>query len=382
MHRLELKLSNRKGFTLILSALLIFVFLGAAVMAVDVGHMQLRRADVHAASDAAALAAIEKFYATSGCAGLTCRADGAKAEALTFAGKFKADASPLTVDTAADVAMGHWGGGVFTAGGSDTNAAQVTVRYVGSYTFAPALFGNIGSHTASATSVAVGVGGKTVTQSTCVSPIVLPYADLATQLGIASTTDLSQTDLNTLANATAGTVKLDTLSIPNGTKVNSNAPNQWTQINVPPAITPAGQPANPGPPSTADFRNAFTCTGNPNTEMGIDGWYQPINGTKANATPTAIDAIAPGGSPPVTLLVLVADQFAQPAGCPTGPGAGGTNGCFHVKYLASFTVTGFTGNGSNTSVIGYFSIAPVNGGIVGTDNSVGPVEKIRTRLAQ
>ncbi len=41
MQRLELKLSNRKGFTLILSALLIFVFLGAAVMAVDVGHMQV-----------------------------------------------------------------------------------------------------------------------------------------------------------------------------------------------------------------------------------------------------------------------------------------------------------------------------------------------------
>ncbi len=64
MQRLELKLSNRKGFTLILSALLIFVFLGAAVMAVDVGHMQLRRADVHAASDAAALAGIEKYVGT------------------------------------------------------------------------------------------------------------------------------------------------------------------------------------------------------------------------------------------------------------------------------------------------------------------------------
>ena len=61
MQRLEMKLSNRKGFTLILSALMIFVFIGAAVMAVDVGHMQMRRADVHAASDAAALAGIEKY---------------------------------------------------------------------------------------------------------------------------------------------------------------------------------------------------------------------------------------------------------------------------------------------------------------------------------
>ena len=66
MQRLEIKLSNRKGFTLILSALLIFVFIGAAVMAVDVGHMQVRRADVHAASDAAALAAMEEFTSQTG----------------------------------------------------------------------------------------------------------------------------------------------------------------------------------------------------------------------------------------------------------------------------------------------------------------------------
>jgi Flp pilus assembly protein TadG len=378
MQRLELKLSNRKGFTLILSALLLFVFIGAAVMAVDVGHMQVRRADVHAASDAAALAAMEEFY-SAGCAGVTCHADSAKLEARAFAHLFKADTTHLTVADA-DFAMGNWSGGAFTAGGTDTNAAQVTVRYTGNYTFAPALYGGFTQHTSSATSVAVGVGGKTVTQSTCVSPVVLPYADLAKQLGIPSTQDLGSGDLAALGSATAQNTHLDTLDIPNGTQVNSNSPGEWTQINVPPAISPVGAPANPGPPSSADFRDAFTCTGNPNTEMGVGGWYQPINGTKANDTPSAIDAIAPGGSPPVTLLVLVADQFAQPAGCPTGPGSGGTNGCFHVKLLASFTVTGFTGNGANTKVIGYFSIAPVHGGIVATDNSVGTVEKLRTRL--
>ena len=378
MHRLEWKLSNRKGFTLILSALLLFVIIGAAVMAVDVGHMQVRRADVQAASDAASLAAMQEFY-SAGCTGATCHADSAKLEARAFAHLFKADTTHLTVADA-DFAMGHWSGTAFSAGGTDTNAAQVTVRYTGNYTFAPALGGGIAQHVSSATSVAVGVGGKTVTQSTCVSPIVLSYGDLAAQLGIPSTQDLSQADLTALANATTQNTHLDTLDIPNGTKVNSNSPKQWTQINVPPAIDPVGAPANPGPPSTADFRNAFTCTGNPNTEMGVGGWYQPVNGAKANATQSAIDAIAPGGAPPVTLLVLVADQFAQPAGCPTGPGSGGTNGCFHVKYIASFTVTGFTGNGSNTQVIGYFSIAPVHGGVVASDNSVGPVEKLRTRL--
>jgi len=374
MQRLKIQLSNRKGFTLILSALMIFVLIGAATMAVDVGHMQVRRADAHAASDAAALAAIEEFYSSNH------RSDSALLEAQAFAHRFKADTTHLTVANA-DFAMGLWSGGVFTAGGTDTNAAQVTVRYTGSLTFAPALYGHIGQHNTSATSVAVGVGGKTVTRSTCTSPVVMSYADLASQLGISPGTDLSNADLTALANANASNTKLDTLDIPNGTKVNSNDPNEWTQINLPPAITAAGAPANPGPPSTADFRNAFTCTGNPNTAVGVGDWIQPINGSKANATESAIDGIAPGGHPPVTLEVLLADQWGTPPGCPTGPGSGGTNGCFRVKYLASFTVTGFTGNGSHTKVIGYFSIAPVTGGVVTSDNSVGPVEKIRTRLA-
>jgi len=90
MQRLEIKLSNRKGFTLILSALLIFVFIGAAAMAVDVGHMQMRRAELHSAADAAALAGIEKFAATDDAA-------AALAEAQLYAGKFKADNTTLSL---------------------------------------------------------------------------------------------------------------------------------------------------------------------------------------------------------------------------------------------------------------------------------------------
>ena len=161
MKRLKLELSNRKGFTLILSALMLVILIGAAAFAVDVGHMQVRRADAHAASDAAALAAIEEFFASGN------RGDSALLEAQAFAHRFKADTTHLTV-AAADFAMGFWSGTAFTAGGSDTNAVQLTVRYTGNYTFAPALPGGLTQHVVSATSVATGVGSKlTVTRSTC-----------------------------------------------------------------------------------------------------------------------------------------------------------------------------------------------------------------------
>lgn len=379
MQRLKLELSNRRGFTLILSALLLFVFIGAAALAVDVGHMQVRRADVHAASDAAALAGIEEFY-KSGCVSPGCQKDSAKLEARAFAHRFRADTTPLTVADA-DFAMGFWSGTAFSAGGKDTNAAQVTVRYTGAYTFAPVLYGKFTQHISTATSVAVGVlSNKFVTRSTCVSPVVISYTDLAAQLGISSSSDLTQADINQLLAANSSNAKLDTLGIPNGTQVKDNGAKQWVQVNVPPTLTAPGA-TNPGPPSTAGFIDAFDCTGNPNTAYGDGDWIQPVNGTKAQATPGAIDAIAPGGAPPVTVEVMLADSFSSPTGCPAGQGSSALKGCFHVKYIASFTVTGFTGNGANTSVIGFFSVAPVSGGIVSTDSTlVGPVAKLKTRL--
>ncbi len=101
MQRLKLELSNRKGFTLILGVLMITVILGAAAFAVDVGHMQKlnRRADVHAAADAAALAGIEKYAAT-------VDESSALAEAQLYASKFKADNATLSLQSA-DFALGH-----------------------------------------------------------------------------------------------------------------------------------------------------------------------------------------------------------------------------------------------------------------------------------
>src|SRR5207249_7738044 len=48
---------NRRGFTLILAALMMTILIGAAAFAVDFGRMYLYRNQLHAATDAAALAA-------------------------------------------------------------------------------------------------------------------------------------------------------------------------------------------------------------------------------------------------------------------------------------------------------------------------------------
>src|SRR5579871_3548272 len=100
MQRLKAKLSNRPGFTLVLSVLLIMVFIGAAAFAVDASHAQVWRADTHAAADAAALAGIQKYAETDSTA-------AALTEAQAFAAKYKADTATLTV-LAADFALGKW----------------------------------------------------------------------------------------------------------------------------------------------------------------------------------------------------------------------------------------------------------------------------------
>lgn len=232
MQRLKLKLSNRKGFTLILSALMLVIFIGVAAMAVDVSHQRLNRADVHSAADAAALAGIEK-YASTGDAGL------ASAEASLYAGKFKADASTLIV---ASFTMGGWDStlsypAAFKALGAagTVPADDVVIQHAANYIFAPALFGHITQHTASATSIAVGIDNKSVTRSSCVSPGLMSFGALQAQLG---TSDNPLTDADIQALATNHTPFH--FHIPQGNKVSGPVDTEFVQINLPPSITAAG----------------------------------------------------------------------------------------------------------------------------------------------
>lgn len=362
--RRQRRLSNRKGFTLILCVLMLTIFIGAAAMAVDIGHSRLNRADDHAASDAASLAAIEEY-------GEVSRADSALAEAQWFARQFLADTAHLAV-APADFALGFWSGTAFTAGGTDTNAAQVTVRHTTNYVFG-SLFG-FASHDGSATSVAVGGVNKSVTKSSCVAPAVVSYQMLLDQLGggLGMNHKLTPADIKKLAQATASSAV--SFDIPNGVKVTSLDENEFYQVNVPPSVTADGTLQTAGPPSASDYENGVTCTGG-SYDVGVGDWVQPINGQKANKTQNAIDAIGPL---PVTIEVIVADQFGTPNGCASGSGSSALSGCFHVAYLGSLTITGTAGKG----VTGYFTIlSPPAASVVATDTTSGPVTlQTRTRL--
>ena len=366
MQKHKLQLSNRPGFTMILALLLITVFIGAAAFAVDFSHAQTRTTAVHAAADAAALAGIEEYAAVG-------RADSALNEAQAFAAKFKADNTTLTV-APADFTLGFWdtGTSTFTAGGSNINAARAIVRYNGAFAFAPVL--NIGSHTTVETSIAIGVPSKSVTQSTCVAPVVMSLGDLLTQLGLpANTTTLTQADVNALLAATAANAV--TFDIPNGTKVDALADGEFYQVELPPVLTAAGTTQTGQSPSASEYKNAYTCTGG-NAPVGVGDWLAVIPGQDANQTKQGFNNLN-GGSYPATIEVILADQFSTTINAVCNP-SGSIKGCLHVAFLGAFTATQEPGS---KGVTGYFTaLDPKAGGVTGTGNSPGPLAIVKTRL--
>lgn len=369
MRKLGLRLENREGFTMILAVLLITVFIGAAAFAVDVSHGYLRRADVHAAADAAALAAVAEYAETT-------RSDSALKEAQAFAAKFKADTTHLTV-LAADMALGtcvvpctptsNW-----TSPSASPNAAMVTVRYTGSYAFGPVL--GIRSHVSTATSIAIGVPSKSVTKSTCVAPVVLSFSDLLSQLGLPSSTDtLTQANIETLLSA--GPADTVNMNIPNGSQVSSLTNGDFYQVELPPVLTAGGVTQTGQNPSASEFKSAFTCTGG-NSTVGVGDWLAIINGQDANQAKQGMNN-ADGGTYPATIEVALTGAYSNTVS-PVCASGGSIKGCLQVKYLGAFTVTR---QPDSKGVTGYFTaLDPRAGGIVGTGTSPGPLAEIKTRL--
>ena len=374
MQRVKIELSNRKGFTLILGIFLITVILGTAAFAVDAGHENLNRAQVHAAADAAALAGMEKYAAT-------LDESSALAEAQLYASKFKADNAALSLQTA-DFALGHCSApcspATFVAGAPDT-VAKATMRDTTHYAFAPVfrVFGlDIQNHLTSATSIAVGQSKKEVTRSTCVAPIVMPLSALFHEIGDntnGNTDTLTASDIAKLSGTSSNPI---TLPLQNGTKV-TTLDSVFYQAQFPPTMT-ADSIQHGGQSNSASFyRNAITCTGGV-APVGVGDWLGAVNGVKANATQSGLSNADGGSGPPpaVTVEVVLADAIGSPtdkfgatvAGCP----------CLHVGYVGAFTFTAT----DNKSVTGYFTtLDPLAGGIVQSDSShsapLGQISKIR-----
>ena len=129
------RLRNRRGVTLILMAVSLVVLIGVAAFAVDFGQMYLYRSQLHAASDAAALAGVERL----------AKKDfvGAADTGVVY-GQLHKVANTTAGITAANVIPGSWNfatsGPFIPAPGGDwtrveNNAVQATTNYTASYGF-------------------------------------------------------------------------------------------------------------------------------------------------------------------------------------------------------------------------------------------------------
>ena len=116
---------SRKGATLVLFTILLVVLLGMVAFAVDIGYVSLARTQLQASADSAALA---------GAAALQNGADGARAEAIRFAGFHIAAGAAVSIADDDDVQLGLWDDDtrLFTplalGDESGANAVRVTCR--------------------------------------------------------------------------------------------------------------------------------------------------------------------------------------------------------------------------------------------------------------
>jgi Flp pilus assembly protein TadG len=358
---------ERQGFTLAVMVLVLTVLMGCAALAVDAALMYSYRGQLQRTADATALA---------GAVALGGGAGAASADTAIHYAALNTVGTSTTTLSNGDVVPGTWTqGGGFVATGSWTSggpfAVKTTTRYGGTYVFAR-LFGFTSkSLTASAVAVRGSVGSIG-----CVRPWAVPYQDLLDKLGggfSATSHDLTAAEVTQLAAMTlSDTVELNQ----SGT---DGAPHQMRAIRIPPqeyAASPyAGSPSNP---SASVYRSEIsedcaTLNGRLNNRpISVDDWLVGASGQMTGPTEQGVNQLlcgdtntCPAGTPPVMVNVAIWDRYgASPHGLCTG--------CYHVKYMGVFYVTGY--NHSGNSVKGYFSglIDAAAGGFVAKP---GPISK-------
>ena len=370
------RLKNRRGVTLVLMAFMLTVLIGSAAFAVDFGRMFMYRAQLHTASDAAALAGAWQI--------LQKDPNSAPDSAIAIANRHYVGTTSVSL-APADVLPGTWtsAGGFVVSTWTDPNlnAVQVTTRYTGTYGFGK-IFG-LTSHDVRATSQAVmGYVGKT----TCVRPVALPYQALLNQLtthdGVvrdATTYVLTDADVATLrAAGVADAVQLRVTD--EGTSpVNGN----FYGVQLGPYEYADGTLGNPNT-GMANFNTDLggPCSGESyQGTVGPGDWLAPENGEGGNNIPSGIAQLC-GLSPsdvngnktvacptpyPEIKAALWSPNPSTPAGC---------SNCFYIKVLGVFAVTGYVSTPGHTAgdgVIGYFTAMPSTGSLT---TIPGPIQKI------
>jgi hypothetical protein len=106
---------NQSGVTVVLVAVLMVVFLGAAALAVDISHLYLVRNELQNAADAGALAGARFLYREDATApyGIILDTGDASVKALNAAIANKSENLAVEVD-GGDIQVGHWSFGIGT----------------------------------------------------------------------------------------------------------------------------------------------------------------------------------------------------------------------------------------------------------------------------
>jgi Flp pilus assembly protein TadG len=367
------RLKNRRGVTLVLMAFMLTVLIGSAAFAVDFSRMFLYRGQLHTAADAAALAAVVQIADKS--------PGTAQDSAIVFAGKHSVDNTTVSL-APGDVIPGHWtvAGGFVPAGLWDNtiNAAQVTTRYTGTYSFGR-IFG-LSTAPQSVTAQAVmAYAGAT----TCIRPVSIPYQSLLNQIygtdasgnplmGVSH--DLTDADVDALRNAgpaMAVQLKLGNDATQGNFYILQMGPYAHSDgIALSPSPTFGGNNIfsdrfggdcsnSPWLVGPGDWLEGKTGDANGPTESG----YQELCGINITSNGTySCPASLDKRSIKVAMWATENDGVCSPR-------------CFQVKYVGVFVVTGYTKSAGTApdGISGYFSTLATTGTFT---DSPSPIQKI------
>jgi len=354
---------ERRGFTLILIVLMMTIFFGCAAFAIDAALMYSYRGQLQRTADATALAGSIALATGAG--------TGSADTAVHYAALNNVGTSTTSLANG-DVVPGTWTqGGGFVATGSWTSgdpfAVKTTTRYGGNYVFAR-LFG---FNTKNLTATAVAVRGSVGTAG-CVRPWAVSYQSLLDQLGTRQTIthELTAAEVDQLRTATTA----DEITM--NSEGSDGAPHQARAVRLGPgeyASTPYD--GSPNSPSANEYRDEISqaCSLLDATigarGVSVDDWLEPTSGQMKGPTGQGINNLLCSTSPCQTAVMVNAAIWDTYGNSPHGF----CSGCYHVKYMGVFYVTGYDGP-PNNRVRGYFSSVgnTAGGGFVAKP---GPITK-------
>ena len=374
---------SRQGFTLVLMMLLLTVFIGAAAFATDFGKMYLIRGQLQTAADAGALAGM--FWNAMGGTPKIAAVDSARS--LTRRHKV---GTALYDSSTADVAPGNWKDTTacspgpspcFIGNGNDwtdpkVDAVRVIVHFTGTYNFGR----YFGFNTRALYDTAVAIRGNS-SSSTCVRPWAIPYQALLDVLDptLTVTYNLTTDDITWLRNQTTA----NAIQLKVGSSGGFSPHGEFYAAKLPPALYAdgtVGTPWNGGndygdglQDTCGQLEAAMIATGSPRgATISVGDFLQPETGNKVGPTRSAINALCGSDvcSPPYKVAAALWDTVKTANPC---------NGCYHVKYIGSFAITGW--DQGNNAVLGFFSsmATPGGGPIPVGGGTPGPSQKIGLR---